>query len=294
MRNFAVILSLLATPVLAEAPRVVTDIAPVHSLVSQVMAGVGEPVLLVDGASDPHAFQLKPSQAQALADADAIFWIGPDMTPWLDRIVDGMTDASVSTILMESQGIVERKPMFEEQEHEDEAAVESEEEHHHHGEHDPHIWLDTQNAIAIVDAVALRLSDIDPKNAGQYASNAAVSKAGLMALETELQASLAAAYAHFSARFGVTIAAALAEGDAAEPGAAQVAKLREMVKDHKADCVFTEALHSDKLIVTLTESLDVPVGSLDPEGTDLIAGPEVYANMMRGLASSISECLGKT
>ena len=84
MRHFLLSALFLPTYALAEVPKVVTDIAPVHSLVSMVMGDLGEPSLLVDGASDPHAFQLKPSQAAALQDARLIVWIGPDMTPcWI-------------------------------------------------------------------------------------------------------------------------------------------------------------------------------------------------------------------
>ena len=46
--------------------RVVASIKPVHSLVSAVMAGVGEPHLIIRGHSSPHTFTLRPSDAEAL------------------------------------------------------------------------------------------------------------------------------------------------------------------------------------------------------------------------------------
>ena len=51
------------------APRTVVTVKPVHSLAAGVMAGVGEPVLLVTGSGSPHGHALKPSQARALAAA---------------------------------------------------------------------------------------------------------------------------------------------------------------------------------------------------------------------------------
>ena len=56
--------------------KVVTSIKPIHSLVSYVMDGVGAPDLIVDGFNSPHNFQLKPSHAKMLENADIIFWIG--------------------------------------------------------------------------------------------------------------------------------------------------------------------------------------------------------------------------
>jgi zinc transport system substrate-binding protein len=41
----------------ADVPKVVTDIAPLHSLVAQQMSGVGVPDVLTSGASSPHDFQ---------------------------------------------------------------------------------------------------------------------------------------------------------------------------------------------------------------------------------------------
>ena len=59
------LLPLSSAPGFAE-PRVVASIKPVHSLVAAVMEGVGTPDLIVGGSASPHAYALKPSQAQAL------------------------------------------------------------------------------------------------------------------------------------------------------------------------------------------------------------------------------------
>ena len=68
-------LILTAAPVLA-APRVATDIAPVHSLTTQVMEGVGQPDLILPIGASPHAYSMRPSEAAALQDAEIVFWIG--------------------------------------------------------------------------------------------------------------------------------------------------------------------------------------------------------------------------
>ena len=65
-------------------PAVVASIAPVHSLVSGVMAGVGEPTLLVKGGASPHTYTLKPSDAAALSAAQIVFRIGPGLETFLD------------------------------------------------------------------------------------------------------------------------------------------------------------------------------------------------------------------
>jgi zinc transport system substrate-binding protein len=81
-------LTLAAAPAAADVPVVVTDTPVVHSLVSLVMGDLGEPTVLVEPGADEHSFQLRPSQAAALADAGLVFWVGEELTPWLARALE--------------------------------------------------------------------------------------------------------------------------------------------------------------------------------------------------------------
>ena len=82
---------LLSTSMLvADVPKVTVDIAPVHSLVSSVMEGVGKPDLIMPAGASPHEYQLKPSNAKSLEDADVVFWIGEDLTPWLENGLESL------------------------------------------------------------------------------------------------------------------------------------------------------------------------------------------------------------
>ncbi|MEP3299686.1 MAG: zinc ABC transporter substrate-binding protein [Pseudoruegeria sp.] len=145
--HFVVALMAMAQGASAEPPRVVTDIAPVHSLVSQVMGDLGDPVLLVDGAADPHSFQLRPSQTRVLANSDLLIWIGPEFTPWLERAADGASFAGVSLALtgiepsahdtMASHKTEHNEEHAnEDHEHHDEHEAEGHDEHEHHDEHE--------------------------------------------------------------------------------------------------------------------------------------------------------------
>lgn len=91
-------------PAMAEVPRVVTDIHPVHSLVAQVMGDLGQPELLLDRGASEHNFQLRPSQAAGLAEADLVIWIGPELTPWLDRALSGLGEGSETLALLTVPG----------------------------------------------------------------------------------------------------------------------------------------------------------------------------------------------
>ena len=93
----------------AEVPRVVTDIPPVHSLVVQVLGDLGEADLLLETGGNAHTYQLRPSQARAVAQADLVFWIGPDLTPWLDRTLDGIGGSAKAVDLIGADGTFRRE-----------------------------------------------------------------------------------------------------------------------------------------------------------------------------------------
>ena len=97
-------LTTLPAAAMAEVPKVVTDIPPVQALVAQVMGDLGSPVLLLEKGADEHDFQLRPSQMRAVADANLVVWIGPELTPWLDRAM--AANSGTSLALLDAAGTV--------------------------------------------------------------------------------------------------------------------------------------------------------------------------------------------
>lgn len=102
----AALAALLSTTgiALAEAPKVVTDIAPIYGLVARVMVGVAEPELLVSPGSSPHNYAMRPSNARALNQADLIVWIGESLTPWLDHPIKELGTSAHVLELLETEG----------------------------------------------------------------------------------------------------------------------------------------------------------------------------------------------
>ena len=106
MRTRVILLcTTLASPALADTPAVVTGTPVVQSLVAQVMGDLGTPDVLLDRGGDPHSFQLRPAQAQALEQADLVFWVGPELTPWLQRAIDGVEARGEVIGLLDAQGV---------------------------------------------------------------------------------------------------------------------------------------------------------------------------------------------
>lgn len=135
---------ILPLTALAGTPRVAVDITPVHSLVSQVMQGVGKPDLIIQSGASPHGYSLRPSEAQALSRADVVFWIGEDLTPWLENSLNNLAGSAQKVSLLTVPGTTlhsfREGATFESHDHhgDDAGHEEHHEEHAHKDEHEEH------------------------------------------------------------------------------------------------------------------------------------------------------------
>jgi len=97
--SLAAFATLLLTGTAIAAPDVVASTKPVHALVSAVMGDIGTPALIVKGATSPHTYSLRPSDAAALEAADIVFWTGHGMELFL---ADALETLSTNAQVVES------------------------------------------------------------------------------------------------------------------------------------------------------------------------------------------------
>ena len=325
-----VYLSLPATAV-ANPPSVAVDIAPVHSLVAQVMAGVGEPDLIIQPGASPHAYSLRPSQARSLSSADAVFWVGEQLTPWMEAPLENLSATAKKVTLLEVDGITlhgfregatfeahdhhddehhDDHTKHDDDEHHDDHAKHDDDEHHdehghddhHHGEHDPHAWLDPENAKVWLGVIAATLAEIDAANAAVYKRNADSAIARMDDLIASIRNRAEAlhdirfivfhdAYQYFERRFDVRAIGAISIGDASDPSPARVSEIRDTVTDLGIRCVFTEPQFNPEMVRSVFEDTQVAtIGVMDPLGVEFATGPEHYAKLIESLAASLEQC----
>ena len=309
--SLATMATLLMTGTTMAAPAVVASTKPVHSLVSAVMGDTGSPTLLVKGAASPHTYSLRPSDAAALEGADVVFWTGHGMELFLGEALETLSTDATVVELAETPGIellpVREGGAFEahshgDEDHDHDHAHEEEGHDHAEGEGDMHFWLDPENAKLMVSAIAEALSAADPDNAPVYAANAEAEQARLDALTQELTATLAPvtgksflvfhdAYQYFENRFDLDVAGTVTVSPEAMPGAARIDELRAKVAELGATCVFAEPNFEPAIVGTIVEGTAAKAGVLDPEGASLTEGPDLYHQLLRGIATGLVDCL---
>jgi len=323
------LIGLLAFSTISKADlKVVTSIKPIHSLASYIMDGVGSPGLIVDGYNSPHNFQLKPSHAKMLEQADIIFWVGEDLENFLEKPLDTIAKKAEKIELLEIKGIKKLKfrerNIFEEhddhghdakkeehddhghdakkEEHDDHGHDAKKEEHddhegHEHGEYDPHIWLDPINAKVILNEITEHLIENDSKNASTYKSNLvkALAKIDKLIIDviTETNTDLSYvvfhdAYQYYENRFNVNILGAMTVNPDVMPGAEQIHEIHEIIEHDNVSCILSEPQFNPDIIKSIAKDTNVKTGVLDPLGANLKPGKDLYFDLIRNMSASFN------
>ncbi|NOD69758.1 zinc ABC transporter substrate-binding protein [Ruegeria sp. HKCCD7303] len=374
--------ALMGGTALADAPNVAVDIAPIHSLVARVMDGVGTPDLIVAPGASPHEYNLRPSEAAALQEADLVFWMGEDLTPWMENAIDTLAEGATVASMLEADGTVllefRENALFEahdhgdEDDHDDHAEDKDHDDHDHddhakedrhdhedhdghdghdehdhddhakdddhdheehadhdghddhdhedhakddhddhddhgheghaHGDHDPHAWLSPANAETWLNVIAAQLSAADPENAGTYFANAAAAREEMAALSAEVAETLDPvrggsfivfhdAYQYFEDAFDFPASGAISLSDASDPSPARIAEVQGRIRDESIDCVLAEPQFDPGIVESVMGGVEAKTSVMDPLGSDLQPGADLYPNVIRNLAKSLAECL---
>jgi zinc transport system substrate-binding protein len=298
LRSLVFLVCLLPTLAFA-VPNVVVTLKPIHSLTARVMENVGTPTLLLPDGASPHTYQMKPSSFQALKNADLIIWVGPTLETFMGKGMKAIQPPQTLLTLTSLPNLKMLPQRFDREWH-----------HHHDGDDhahshegdDPHIWLSTENAAVIVDAVSQQLSKMDPEHAKQYQANANATKQALQNLHLNLQQQLTPyqsvpflvyhdGYQYFEKEFSLNAKGTLLTNPHLPMSAYGLRKVREQIQSQNIKCVFRETEFSDKMIAENLKDLNVKIIELDPLGVHFPVGPQNYFQTMNKLGEDLKACL---
>jgi zinc transport system substrate-binding protein len=284
----------------ADAPPVVAvTVKPLHSLVAGVMAGIGKPDLVVDGTALPRDYVPSAGDTERLAKARLVFWVGPMLERNFVRPLARISGGTEVVAVSEGPGVVLRPPRT--------AGVWGLEDDATAGTGDVsamdgHLWLDPQNARAMVAVVTARLGAADRAHAGRYTANAAKLYARLDELDAALQHKLAPLaslrfvvyrddYQYLEQRYRLSAAGAILGSAGQPPGPRRLEALRHQIQLSHPRCVFGEPDSPEAVVDAVSDGLGLRTGSLDPDGVALKPGPDLYFDLMTALAGSLRMCL---
>jgi len=249
--------------------------------------------LLTQPGKEPHDLELDINATAEVAAADLVVF-ERDFQP----AVDDAVEQNAEGVALDAADVVDLVAAEESLEEHDEHEGEG----HDHGDTDPHFWQDPLRVADLGDAVADELAEIDPDHADDYRANASDLRGDLEALDDQYVAGLAdcerdtLVVSHdafgYLEKYDVHIASLVGLSPDAEPTAAVIGELQELIDEDGITTVFSEPLEPD-LVQALAGDLGLRTATLDPiEGlTDSTEG-EDYLSLMQQNLDAIREANG--
>ncbi len=252
-------------------------------LTRNVVGDRGEVTQILAANADPHDYEPKPSDAEALIDADLVVQSGGDLDLWIDQLVESSgTDAPVLTLI---DGV---------------ETIEGE------GESDPHWWQDPTNAILAVEEIRDELLAVDPKGAADFETNADAYIARIEDLDSAIAACIDKvppserklvtshdALGYYADRYRIDVigAAIPALTTQAQASAGETADLVDLIEQAGVTTIYSEAGVSAELEQAIADEAGAQVGgelwadTLGPEGSD-------GATYLEAMASNTAKMVG--
>ncbi len=277
----------------ADGPTVVTSFYPLQFVTERIAGPRVDVVSLTPPGAEPHDLELTPRDVATIVDSDLVVLVR-GFQPAVDTAVEQQAperelDVSQAARLEVLGGPADSGPA---------PAGEGED----HGDPvqglDPHFWLDPLRLADVADAVAERLSEIDPEGATAYAANLASLRADLESLDADMASGLSTcehdelvvsheAFGYLANRFGLLQVGISGLSPESEPSALTLAEVTDFVTTHDVTTIFTEVLVDPAVAETVAKETGATVAVLDPvEGiTSDSAGQDYLAVMRANLAA---------
>ena len=268
---------------------------PVYLFASAVTEGVeGVEVDRLDtGAiSCLHDYTLSVGDMKKIEAADIIAMNGVG----LETFMEDALAASDATVIDTSKGVELLENLAHHHEEGDD---------HDHGHYDPHIWLDPENAVTMVQNISESLARINPKNAPAYLKNTTAATHQLEDCDRELEELVGYSrldmagglitfhdgFQYFAKAFHLPLLASIEEEAGSEASAKEINEITGMVKEKGIPMIFTEANGSDATAQAISRETGCAVGQLNMlmsgEGQDLSA----YIEGLRANAQAVVDGL---
>jgi zinc transport system substrate-binding protein len=290
-----------ATTASADQIKIVTDIAPVHSIVSQVVGNKGHVTALVSGGADPHHFALKPSQAKTVSEADVIVWMGSGISPALEHAFESLAPNAKLIDLSALQND-KKSDGHEDHAHKDEG--QDHEEHAHDLGYDPHFWLNPEIVARWIHPLEDALIAFAPMHKDGIHKSAHQFEHELEELAHELKHDLEPhlpisvlvshdAFSHFDAFAGTTTAGAITDGTNRAEGLKTLKDLEARLKETPPDCLIEDPAEPSGFAQELAKNLGIKTIPLSPIGVGLEDQQPFYQTFLKAVTSAYVACKAK-
>jgi ABC-type Zn uptake system ZnuABC Zn-binding protein ZnuA len=250
---------------------VVATTTQAADLVRNAGGGEVEVISLLAPNADPHDYEVRPRDLQALADADLVVRSGGDVDEWLQEAIEGAgSDAPVLTLIDHVRRLGD----------------------------DPHWWQDPRNAIAAVAAIERALG---VRDSGYIARLRELDRAvaACIAEIPPAQRKLVTthdALGYYARRYGIDVVGAVIPSlsTRGQPSAGETAALARTIRDQGVRAIFAESSVDPKVERAIARDTGAVLGrplwadTLGPPGSSGATYVDSIAANTRALVEGLS------
>lgn len=275
-----------------DRPTIVVTTSILGDVTGNVVGDLADVEVLMPAGADPHSFEPSAQQAAELREADVVIANGLGLEAGFTETLE----------LVQAEGT----PVF---------AVAPElspipfSGGHEHGELDPHVWMDPERMAAASLLIADEVATATGLDAGELESRALAYGDELRAVDEEVQGLLAPipedqrvlvtnheALGYFAERYGFEVVATVIPGGgtAAEPSAADLAELADVLTGEGVRAIFAEHVDDTSLAETLAAEVggDVRIVTLFTDSLgDPGSGADTYTGLLITNARLVADAL---
>jgi zinc/manganese transport system substrate-binding protein len=325
--------SMLALPaaMAAERVQVVTSFSILADMVQNVGGEHVKVTSLVGPDSDTHVFSASPRDARSLSDADLMVFNGLMFEGWMERLIESsdydgpLVTATDGIDKLDYHGQDHEHAHGYDGEHDDDHGHAHDDDHghddhdeatahdehddhdeHDHGGDDPHGWQDLAMGKVYVGNIRDGLIEADPDNAAAYRENAEryineleATDAEIRELLGEIPASTSVitghdSFGYFANAYGIRFLSPVGLSTEAEPSAADMARLIDVIREQNVRALFHENMTSPAVINQLAEETGLPIaGTLYADALSTEGEASTYLGMMRHNAQVLHDALAE-
>ena len=278
--------------------KVVASFYPMADFAQKIGGDHVEVTNLCPAGTEPHEWEPSPTDITSIEESQVFVYNGADMEGWVKDALESV-DTQKTQVVEASDGIQLRAA---DHSHDADGDEEAEE-----GTHDPHVWLNPENAKAEAKNIMDALVAADPDNKADYEANYEKYAQEFDELDAEFSQKLSQtkgktivvsheAFGYLCDRYGLTqmpITGMDAEG---EPDAQAMAQVIDFVRQNDVKVIFSEDLVSPKVAEQIANETGASCEVLNPiEGLtdDQLAQGEDYFSVMRSNLDELVSALNQ-
>ncbi len=239
--------------------KVVTSIAPITNIVRNIGGDRIQLTGIVPEGVNSHTFELTPSNAVVVGEADLVIINGLHLETDFERVVESSGRQDLQLLRLADNTVTREQWVF------DFSFPEG-------GDPNPHLWLNVAHAMKYAQLVRDKLIEMDPENASYYSSNADRYLALLQKLDQGIMQSVQTipeesrklvtyhdSWAYFAPRYGMTVVGAVQPSDFGEPTPQEVARIIDQVRAEKVPAIFASEVFPSKVVDQIAREANVQI-----------------------------------